>query len=205
MENKLQELTERIYTEGIQKAQEEGDQIIQKARKEAAGELEHARQEAARIIEQAQVRAEEIRKNVAAEVKLTTNQALSSLKTQVTHMISLQMVDVPVKKSFQDDEFIKKLIETLVAQWKDHDNPEGMNVMLPENTKRDLEGYLTTKLHGLLKGGLEIKREGFTGHGFRIGPKDGSYKISFTEEDFINFIKAFLRPRTHQLLFGGSQ
>lgn len=205
MENKLQELTDRIYSEGIQKAQEEGDQIIQKAKNEAAGDLEDARREAARIIEQAQAQAEEIRKNVAAEVKLTTNQALSSLKTQVTNIISLEMVDVPVKKSFHDDAFIKGLIETLVAQWKDHDSQEGMNVMLPENTKKDLEEYLTTKLHGLLKGGLEIKREGFTGRGFRIGPKDGSYKVSFTEEDFINFIKAFLRPRTHQLLFGGNQ
>ena len=37
--------------------------------------------------------------------------------------------------------------------------------------------------------------------GFKIGPADGSYLISFTDEDFMNFLKAYLRPKTNQLLF----
>jgi V/A-type H+-transporting ATPase subunit E len=37
--------------------------------------------------------------------------------------------------------------------------------------------------------------------GFKVGPADGSYVISFTDEDFNNFFKAYLRPKSTELLF----
>ena len=39
--------------------------------------------------------------------------------------------------------------------------------------------------------------------GFKIGPADGSYKISFSEDDFENFFKSFLRPKTIEMLYPG--
>ena len=38
--------------------------------------------------------------------------------------------------------------------------------------------------------------------GFNIGPKDGSYFISMTDESFKNLICEYLRPATRKLLFG---
>ena len=38
--------------------------------------------------------------------------------------------------------------------------------------------------------------------GFRIGPKDGGYFISFTDETFNELISEYLRPATKKLLFG---
>ena len=38
--------------------------------------------------------------------------------------------------------------------------------------------------------------------GFRIGPKDGGYFISLTEDTFKNLIGEYLRPTTKKLLFG---
>jgi len=41
--------------------------------------------------------------------------------------------------------------------------------------------------------------------GFQIGPKDGSYKVSFTDEDFKNFFKDYLRPGLIELLFAAEE
>ena len=38
--------------------------------------------------------------------------------------------------------------------------------------------------------------------GFTIGPKDGSYFISFTDKTFDSLIAEYLRPVTRKLLFG---
>jgi V/A-type H+-transporting ATPase subunit E len=37
--------------------------------------------------------------------------------------------------------------------------------------------------------------------GFEIAPVDGTYKLSFSDEDFANLFKTYLRPRTKELLF----
>ena len=38
--------------------------------------------------------------------------------------------------------------------------------------------------------------------GFSIGPKDGSYFISLTEESFKALIGEYMRPATKKILFG---
>ncbi len=38
--------------------------------------------------------------------------------------------------------------------------------------------------------------------GFKIGPKDGGYFISLTDESFQELIGAYVRPATKQILFG---
>ncbi len=202
METKLKELTERIYEEGILKARREGEEIVGKAKQEAAARVEEAEKEAGRILDQARQQADEMRKNVTAEVKLTTHQALGSLRQQIMNLIMVKMVDQPVRKVFADSDFIRNLIEMLVRNWPESDKSHGMQVMLSEKYKKEVDDHFAARQHELLTGGLEITSDEGLATGFRIGPKEGNYRISFTDEDFANFIKAYLRPRTQQMLFG---
>ena len=36
---------------------------------------------------------------------------------------------------------------------------------------------------------------------FTVSPADGSYKVNFGEEEFMNYFKAFLRPQLVEMLF----
>ena len=46
MENKLQELTDKLYNEGLSKGKKEGEEILANARKEAADIIAAAQKEA---------------------------------------------------------------------------------------------------------------------------------------------------------------
>ena len=50
MENKIQELTDKIYREGVEKGNEEAQRLISSARDEAAKIVEDARKEAESIL-----------------------------------------------------------------------------------------------------------------------------------------------------------
>jgi len=203
MENKLQELTNKIYAEGIQKAEEERKEIIDKAKSEAGDILQKAKEEAEKIIEKANEHSDEIKKNINAELKLSANQAISSIKQKITDIITLKLVDEPTKDSYKDKDFIKNLIVTLVKNWSSAGADAGFSLLLPESEKKDLDKYLVSNQHVLLKKGLDVAYDPNIGSGFKIGPADGSYRISFSDEDFSNFLKAYIRPRTNQLLYGG--
>ena len=60
MENKIQELTEKIYREGVEKGNDEANRLISNAREEAAKIIEDARKEADAIILAARKNATEI-------------------------------------------------------------------------------------------------------------------------------------------------
>ena len=53
-----------------------------------------------------------------------------------------------------------------------------------------------------LKGQVEASFTKKIAGGFTIGPKDGGYFISFTEETFNALISEYLRPATKKILFG---
>lgn len=204
MENKLQELTQKIYAEGITKAQQEAKDIISKANKEASEILAKAQQEAENLLQESQAKADELHKNVDSELRMTSKQALSAMKQEITALVTHQTVQPIVSKSFEDTQFVQSLIESAVKNW----DPQGtvgleLAVILPEEKRQQMEQFFNEKTSDLLNQGVEVKFTNDIHAGFKIGPQDGRFLISFTEEDFENFIKTYLRPRTTQLLYGG--
>ncbi len=202
MENKLQELTSKIYEEGIARANSEADKIISMAKKEADELRNKSKKEAAQIIEKAELEASELRKNIESEVKLSARQALAAIRQQITELVTIRTIDEPVKDAFKDKEFIKKIIETTIKNWNPGMEAYDLQLLLPKEDEKDLGVYFTHKQKELLKGGLQIDFDSRLTAGFKIGPKDGRFLISFTDEDFENFFKNYLRPRTTQLLYG---
>ncbi len=204
MENKLQELTNKIYSEGIDKANKEAEEIISKARADIEKMHKAADREALAIIEKAKKEAAELKANVNSEVKLSARQAINTIKQQITELITAKSTAKEVKKAFEDREFLQRIIEAAVKNW-DPKSPKGIDVavLLPEKDKKELNVYFTQKQKALLDGGLELKFDDTMKSGFKIGPKDGSYQISFTDEDFENFFRNYLRPRTTELLYSG--
>jgi len=202
MENKLQELTKKIYAEGIDKANKEAEEIIAKAKADAEKMHKEADKKAADIIEKAEKEAKEIKTNVTSEVKLSARQAINTIKQQITELVTAKATEEEIKKAFDDREFIRRIIETTVKNWEPTTS-KGIDVavLLPEKDQKELEDYFAKKQKALLDAGLELQFDDSMETGFKIGPKDGSYQISFTEEDFENFFRNYLRPRTTELLY----
>ena len=106
-------------------------------------------------------------------------------------------------QALSDPAFIKELIKTVVGAFNAA-NPESvpLAVILPESLKKELDGALENEIRKQLNAGLEVKYVKGLANGFKIGPADGSYRISFTAEDFSVLIGGYLRPATRKLLFG---
>ena len=62
--------------------------------------------------------------------------------------------------------------------------------------------FPSVELAKALKGNVEATFTKKVAGGFTIGPKDGGYFISFTDETFNALISEYLRPATKKLLFG---
>ncbi|MFO7827641.1 MAG: hypothetical protein R6V23_03390 [Bacteroidales bacterium] len=204
MENKLQELTQKLYNEGVEKANDEADKIIAEAKAEADKLKKNAQKEAKEIINEAEQKSEEIKKNVHSELELASKQTIRTVKQQVVELITSKVIDEPVKKSFDDEKFVKEIIETVIKNWNPQkDESIDLSVLLPEKLEKEFEKYFKAKTGKELNANLELSFSDAVKGGFKIGPADNSYKISFTEDDFINFFKSYLRPKTVEMLFQG--
>jgi V/A-type H+/Na+-transporting ATPase subunit E len=204
MENKLQELTQKLYNEGVEKANVEAEKILADAKAEAEKLKQNAEKDAQKIIADAEQKSVEIKKNVDAELNLAAKQTVRTVKQKITDMIVSNVIDEPVKKSFDEVKFVKEIIETVVKNW---DSKKGeaidLSVLLPEDLEKEFSEFFTAKSGKELNANLELSFSDSIKGGFKVGPADGSYKISFSEEDFENFFKSYLRPKTIEMLYPG--
>ena len=201
MQNKLQELTDKLYNEGLSKGKQEGEELLAKAKVQADDIITKAQAEAERILAAAQKQAEEIKTKTASDVKMAASQSIAATKKDIETLIVGKMTGEAVKKALSSAAFIKELIQA-VAEKFTTEGPVDLNLVLPESLKNDLEPFATKELAKILGAGVEASFSKKVAGGFQIGPKDGGYFVSFTEETFNQLISEYLRPATKKLLFG---
>lgn len=202
MTDKILELTEKIYNEGVVKAKVQAEQIISEAKKEASKIIELAKKKELEILKQAEIHASELRKNTNSELQLASRQFISNLKQQITNLVTTLQIEKPVKEAFQDVKFIQQILFTLIQNWNPQ-NPEELelNILLPESAKKEFLDFTESKTLESLNRGVHVQFESKISNGFKIGPKNGGYMISFSDMDFENYFKKYLKERTNKLLF----
>lgn len=194
--DKIQEITSKLFLEGVEKGKEEAEKIISQAQAEAQKILDAAYTKSEDILASAKKESAELKKNSEAELKLYAVQSTEALKTEITNLLTEKLTTTQVKASMADKTFIQQLIVELVKNWSMND---ALTVGL-ENPD-ELKSYIATNAKELLDKGLKIESVNGVKTGFILSPEDGSYKVKFGEEEFINYFKEFLRPQIQQLLF----
>lgn len=201
MPNKLQELTERLYSEGLSKGKEEGARIIEEAKTEAAQIVTAAKKEAEAILAQAEADAEDLKSKVKSDLKMASEQCLQATKKDIENILVGSVCADGGVNALSESGFLKKVIEAVAEKFSASEATD-LSLVLPEKLQSEIEPWLMAELKTKL--GKEIKAtfsKKISG-GFTIGPKDGSYFISLTEETFSELISEYLRPVTRKILFG---
>ena len=201
MQNKLQELTDKLYNEGLSKGKQEGAEILAKAKVQADEIIAKAKAEAAAIVAAANKEAEDLKTKVQGDLKMAGAQSVAATKKDIENLVVAKLTESDVKAALTSSEFVKEVI-LAVAKGFSTEEAVDLEIVLPESLKNDIEGFISKELSNALKGGVEASFSKKIAGGFTIGPKDGGYFISFTDETFNALISEYLRPATKKILFG---
>jgi V/A-type H+-transporting ATPase subunit E len=204
MQNKLQELTEKIYKEGLSKGTEEANQILSKAKDDAARIVADAKKEAEQIVSLARKEADDYKKNVETETSISVRQVFSGLKLDVAKLIESEVLKAPVVDALKDADFLKKIIEAAILNWNRVESENvSLNLLVPEELQKSMNEHFSAKALAKLNVGLKVIADSNISYGFKIGPQDNSYIVNFTDNDFEALFSEFARPRIVKMLFGG--
>lgn len=195
MDTKIQELTDKIYKEGVEKGNEEAGRIIADANAQKQAILTEAEAEAKRIVAQAEKQAAELKKNTEAELKLFATQSVEALKSEVVNLITGKITSSNVKAIVSDTAFMQKVILEMAKEWV---VKEAITIRTADADA--LTKYFEANAKSLLDGGVKIEKVSGHDASFTIVPADGSYKVSFGEDEFVAFFKEFLEE-SNKLVF----
>ncbi len=196
MENKIQELTDKIYREGVEKGNVEAQKLIANAQGEAKKIMEEAQKQADGVLSNARKSADEMMANAKSELQLFASQAVNALKSEVASLLTNKIVDADVKNFTSNKDYLNSFIVSLAKQWTASEP-----VKISTADAEGLTKFFAAQAKDLLDKGVKIEQVNSLKTLFSISPADGSYKVNFGEEEFVNYLKDFLRPQLVDLLF----
>lgn len=201
MENKLKELTDRLYGEGLEKGRVEADRLVADAKEQAAKILADAQAEATRIVKQAEDKAADTAKNSMTEISLAGKQALATIKNEIAEAIIAKSVGEGVKQATVDAAFVKSMLLEVAKNWNSDGSKADLKALLPAALEAEFSKLFEGSAKEMLAAGVEVGYSNEVRNGFNVGAKDGGYYIAFTDESFAALMQEYLREKVSQLLF----
>lgn len=198
MQNKLQELTEQLYNEGLAKGREAGDRYLEEARQKSERTIEDARKSAEEIIAKAEKEAADLKAKAQADIRMASAQALQATRKDIENLV---VTKISGQKATSDPEFLKEIIRCVAQGFASRESTD-ISLVLPESLKAKLQPWVEAELSKALATPVQAEFSKKVAGGFTIGPRDGSYFVSFTNKTFDALIAEYLRPVTRKLLFG---
>lgn len=202
MTSKIQELTEKIYQEGVDKAQNQANILLKEAEEKAAGLINDAQQKADNIILEAERKSKEIDRGLKEELQSISKQVIAITKQKITDSIVTDSSKKITKVLLDDKDFIKSLILELVRKWDmGNGSIDDLSLVLSEEQLEKLDGIFKSGALQILQNKKQILFDPSIKNGFQIISNSEGFKVSFSDEDLENFFKKFMKPRIQEYLF----
>ena len=96
--SKLQELTDKLFQEGLEKGRAEAENLVAEAKSNAAKLVAEAEARAAEIVAAAETKAVDIEKNAMTEISLAGKQAVAKIKAEIESLIVAKTTSEGVKE-----------------------------------------------------------------------------------------------------------
>lgn len=201
----VQELIDKLQTDGVQRGLEEGQQQLAAARREAFSLLEQAKCEADQLVVQARGEAARILEQGREALRLAHRDAVLELHDSLRQQLAGK-VRAMCEEVFADRDFLRALILEVAGKISQEKKSAETVIVFPaqaDGHDRSMQGDESTSLKRFL-GGItgEMMREGVTfslsdrvAEGIRMQLVDQDVEVDLNPETVSKLLMQFLAPR----------
>lgn len=202
LNSNLKSLIAKVHDEGIEKANTEAQQIIIEAKQRASDLLREAEERIIKMEEQSLNEVNRIKENLNSELKAVTQQTISTIKNELGNVISNRIMSKGITEAVSEKEFLQKIIFAILQKWDPADTDFQFELMLNKNDEVELHDFFEQRVKKELATEVEIVIDNKIKSGFKIGVKNENYYVNFSDEEFENFFKSYLRRKTIEWIYG---
>ncbi len=198
MEVQLQELIEKIKTEGIGVAEEKATSIIKEAEEKATAIIKEAEEKAEGIVKKAKDEQERFEKASISSIRQAARNTIIAFRENIIAQLDA-LVRIETLNRY-DSEVLTALIPEVVTAMIKKEHADGASVILKEKDAKALEKSLIAAFKARLMEGINVLPDHSIKAGFKVTEKGASSYCDFTNESVAEAFSAYLSPRIREIL-----
>ena len=197
MDVQLQELIDKIKSEGIKSAEKESKKIIREAQQKANEIIASAHDEASAIIAKGRDEAHRFEQTGKEAVQQAGRNTILSLRTRITELFDA-LIAQEIREAY-NPKVLEEAVVSLIKAWNREQVPN-LRILLSASDLKKIEKQLKSRLSAELKKGVELKPFPELQAGFRVAMKDGSAYYNFTDEGIAEILAEYLNPKVAEIV-----
>lgn len=199
MSQQVQELINKIKTEGLQAAQEQAQEIEAEAQKKAHEITDNAQRRAQQMIAEAETTIKKREESARTALQQSGRDMLLSLRKEIEKTLC-RIVTAKVGEALTVERLSHMIREVSQKAIEQDLAAKGLEVVLnPQDFKSLGNGFLA-ELQKQLKKPLQLKSADDIGKGFTISFDQGKSRFDFTDASLADYLSAYLNEQVAALL-----
>ncbi len=203
----LQEVIEKLKSEGIEAARAEAARIKEKAESDAETIEIEATAKAKKIVNQAEAEAQKLREQLQVEMERTARTALAAFKAAIEKSMVVPVVDEALSQLLSNPAHLEKVVAEMIKGFAANQfKNANLDIILPEAMREQLGAAFIAKMKLLTAGGgVTVQFDDNIRYGFKIGPSGQGYVYDLTDEGLREMFVKFVSPKFRSLFFASQE
>jgi V/A-type H+-transporting ATPase subunit E len=198
----VEELIDRLKTDGVSKGKHEADAIVADAKRQALSTTDAARQEANQIIADAKAEAERLRQTSHQALQLAGRDALIRLRESFQLQFENRLQKL-VGSTLRDPDTLRQLILEIAGKVRPQRAGETVELLVPRESAPagdPLASYVAGLTREMLAEGVTFGVDDDFETGVRVRLVDHDLDVDLSDEALAHFLGRFLIPRFRDLM-----
>lgn len=199
MASQIQELIDKIKSEGVETAQQEAQQIQDAAKAEAAKIIEKAKEEAGHIIAAAKEEIKKQEESTNMALKQASRDMLLSLRKEIDNTLK-KIIKKELDDTLSGEVLAKILSDIMKESMKDEYKSADVKVALSPADLKSFEDGFVAKLQKEVKKEFQVGSTEDISRGFTVSFDGGKSCFDFTENSLVDYLSIYLNAHVSAIL-----
>lgn len=194
MSHLVQDLIDKIKSEGVEVAEMKAREVEQQAQLRAQKIVQEAQRKAELIVNEAELEVKKMKEAAQVALKHSARDTILTLKKQlqkILHSISAAQIS----ESFSGDHLTQTLSHIIEKTIESHGKDAALQVTVSPKDVEKIKTAILTKFQKQLKHPIHVQSSTDVAHGFTISFDAGKSSYDFSDKSLAEYLGNFLNPQ----------
>jgi V/A-type H+/Na+-transporting ATPase subunit E len=199
MSQQVQELIDKIKSEGIEASEQKAEEIIANANQEARKIIDDAKAKGEYLLRDAKEEVKKMEASTNMALKQSARDTLLSLRKEVESILQ-KIVSNEVNEALTPENLSSILGEVIDKSLQDKTTATNIQMALNSQDLQKIEKSFSAKLKDQIKQSVTFQSSDDISKGFTISYDEGKSCFDFTDESLAAYLSSYLNERVADLV-----
>ncbi len=199
MSQQVQELIDKIKSEGIQEAEQKAGELESAARKKADELIDAARKKADQIVAEAKAESAKTKEATRMALHQASRDMLLQLRKEIEALLQ-RIVAIDIKDALTPEQLADLISAVVTGYVKENKDVKDVAVVLNEKDLKNLKEGFLKKIKDKVSQSITLHPADDMGAGFTISFDKGKSFFDFSDESLVAYLSGYLNAEVANLL-----